>query len=110
MDKRIREKLKVESNELFNMDDRLDNVLDKIEFKEEKIKKSFNFNYVLYPVLLMLLCFTSAISLRNLTISNSSNSVSNSTNSNIILTKPKTFDEADYFYDFNRQFASKRKI
>ena len=108
MDKRIREKLKVESNELFNMDDRLDNVLDKIEFKEEKIKKSFNFNYVLYPVLLMLLCFTSAISLRNLTISNSSNSVSNSTNSNIILTKPKTFDEADYFYDFNSEIPLDR--
>ena len=36
MNKEVKNKLIEESNELFNIDDRLDNVLDNIEFDENK--------------------------------------------------------------------------
>ncbi len=100
MNKTIRDKLIKESNELFNMDDRLDNILDKIEFREKNIKKSFNFQYVLYPVLVLLLCFTSIISFKNLL--GSKNSSTNS--SSEVITKPKSFDEVKYVYDFSYEF------
>lgn len=64
MNKKVVKRLKNEANELFNMDDRLDNVLSKIEFNNNtNISTSkFNFKYILYPVITLLLCFISSLS------------------------------------------------
>ena len=53
MNKEVKNKLIEESNELFNIDDRLDNVLDNIEFDENKnyYKKPFSIKKLLYPLI-----------------------------------------------------------
>ena len=64
MNKKVIKRLKKEADDLFNMDDRLDNVLSKIEFNNNtNISMSkFKFKYILYPVTTLLLCFISSLS------------------------------------------------
>ena len=64
MNKKIKEKLKKEYNDIYNMDDRLENVLSKIEFNEElnTPKSSFNFKLILYPLITIMLCVLSSVS------------------------------------------------
>ena len=64
MKKSIKRELEKETNDIYNMDDRLDNVISKIEFNEDNIpsRPSFNFKLILYPVVTLLLCFVTSLS------------------------------------------------
>lgn len=64
MKKSIKRELEKETNDIYNMDDRLDNVISKIEFNDNNIpsRPSFNFKLILYPVVTLLLCFVTSLS------------------------------------------------
>lgn len=89
MKKSIKRELEKETNDIYNMDDRLDNVISKIEFNENNIpsRQSFNFKLILYPVVTLLLCFVTSLSTYFITNSmlngNSHHGTSNNENEHI---------------------------
>lgn len=89
MKKSIKKELEKEINYIYNMDDRLDNVISKIEFNENNIpsRPSFNFKLILYPVVTLLLCFVTSLSTYFITNSmlngNSHHGTSNNENEHI---------------------------